>query len=189
MIQLSILIPTLPERAHYFKTMRDAILNSCPGDYADSIEIISDDRPRGITTGEKRNDLLKKAQGIYTWFVDDDDELSFFAIQKVYEASLKNPDVICFNGFMTTDGEKRVDWEIRLGHPYEATEKDGKEYYLRFPNHISPMKREHALKASFPPITMGEDYQWAKALNDLGALKTQEIIDEDIYHYKYRTNK
>jgi hypothetical protein len=189
MIQLSILIPTLPERKSFFNQMRDSIINRCPFEYLESIEILSDDRPRGVTTGEKRNDLVSRAQGKYVWHVDDDDELAPYAIAEVYEATLQDPDVVCFNGYMTTDGKNRVDWEIRLGHPYDKTYRDGKEYYLRFPNHISPMKREHAIRVKFPAKTHGEDYAFAKELNDLGLLKTQVIIEKPIYHYKYRSKK
>jgi hypothetical protein len=88
---------------------------------------------------------------------------------------------------MTTNGANRVDWEIRLGHPYEATTRDGKEFYLRFPNHIVPIKREKALQVKFPDVTMGEDYAWAKKIHDQKLLKTEYIIDRIIYHYDYRT--
>lgn len=189
MIQLSILIPTLPDRKDFFTTMRDSIISNCPDEYLERIEIISDDRGREISTGEKRNDCVNKAKGKYVWHVDDDDELLPTAIKDVFDATLKNPDVVCFNGYMTTDGSNRIDWEIRLGHPYTAVQRDGKEFYLRHPNHISPMKKEHAIKVQFPHLTMGEDYKFAKALNDLGALKTEEIINKDIYHYKFRTKK
>lgn len=151
------------------------------------VEIVLDRRPRPVTTGEKRNDLLLAAVGEYTWFVDDDDTIAPDAISRILAAIETKPDVVAINGYMTTDGTQRVDWEIRLGHEYKAVEKNGKQYYLRFPNHITPMRREHALQVRFPHKTVFEDFEWASALKNLGLLKTQVIIDQPIYHYKFRT--
>ncbi len=186
---LSILIPTLPDRRDFFDEICASINNQAAKiNSSHLVEIVHDDAPRGTkTTGRKRNDTTSRAKGIYTWHIDDDDAILDTAIEDVLKAAESNPDVIVFNGFMTTDGEKRVDFELRLGHPYIATEKDGKEYYLRFPNHIVPMKRELIKDILFEDVTVGEDYVWAKKINDLGLLKTQEIIDKPIYHYRCRT--
>jgi glycosyltransferase involved in cell wall biosynthesis len=186
---LSILIPTLPDRKHFFEEITNEI-NDQIAFLTDSVEWISDDRGRHVTTGTKRNSLLEKASGKYTWFVDDDDYIYPYAIEDILNACFfANPDVIGINGIMTTDGKAQVDWEIRLGHPYKAVQRNGKEYYLRHPNHITPMKKEHAIKVKFPDKTVFEDYEWAKAINDAKYLKTQEIIDKPIYHYKCRTKK
>jgi hypothetical protein len=187
---LSILIPTLPDRKHFLKEMLENISEQLNRLNAwDKVEVLTDDRGRHVTTGTKRNSLLEKAVGKYTWFVDDDDCIYEYSIEDILTACGKNPDVIGINGIMTTDGKGQVDWEIRLGHPYKAVQRDGKEYYLRHPNHITPMKKEHAIKVKFPDKTVFEDYEWAKAINDAKYLKTQEIIDKPIYHYKCRTKK
>lgn len=187
---LSILIPTLADRAHFLNELKENIeRQSSSSGKKHLVEVLTDDRDRSVTTGEKRNSLLSRASGEYTWFIDDDDYIHEGAIQKVLDATEKNPDVIGINGSMTTDGKNSVGWEIRLGHPYKAIQRDGKEFYLRFPNHITPMKRIHALTVSFPHKTIFEDYEWAKKLNDSGVLKTQEVIDEQIYLYKVRTKK
>lgn len=187
---LSILIPTLPERKVFLDDLLNTIerqIDLIEGEGFIKVQILTDIRGREVTTGTKRNDLLTRATGKYVWFVDDDDSIYPYAIEDVLKAASKNPDVIGINGIMTTDGKNQIDWEIRLGHPYCATKKNGKDYYLRFPNHITPMKREHAIKIRFPDKTIFEDYEWAKALNDAGHLKTQEIIDKPIYHYKFST--
>lgn len=188
---LAILIPTLPERRNYFINMvtnLNSQIAEC--EQADDIIIMTDDRPKPITTGEKRNDLLSRAMNVnakYGWFVDDDDHIQQGAVKLLMEAFKKDPDVVGINGWMTTDGKNRVDWEIRLGHPYKAVERNGKEYYLRHPNHITPMKLAHAIKVKFPHKVHGEDYDWAKDMNDRKILQTQEIIETPIYHYQFRT--
>ncbi|MCE3278014.1 MAG: hypothetical protein K0S44_205 [Bacteroidetes bacterium] len=191
---LSILIPTLPDRVHFFAELRDSIINDCPPELLGQIEIVSDHRPRaglegGVTTGVKRNDMLMKAKSEYVWQVDDDDKLFPYAISEVINACKTGADVIGINGIMTTDGLNEQGWEIRLGHAYKAEIRDGREYYFRFPNHITPMKREHALKVKFPNKTIFEDYEWACALRDLGVLKTQTVIDKPVYHYRVRSKK
>jgi glycosyltransferase involved in cell wall biosynthesis len=190
MVTLSLLIPTLPDRKHFLKELLDNLnkqIEACNAEF--EVEILIDDRGKHITTGRKRNNLLDMAQGKYVWQIDDDDYIYDYSIKDILKACEKNPDVIGINGVMTTDGKNPVYWEIRLGHPYKAIKKDGKEYYLRHPNHITPMKREHAIKAKFPDKTVFEDYEWAKIINDAGYLKTQEIIDKQIYWYKCRTKK
>lgn len=189
MILLSILIPTLPDRIEFFRELRDFIITTTPAEYLENIEIVSDNRGRHITTGEKRNDLLNKAKGKYIWPLDDDDALYPYSIAKVYEACLKDPDVVGINGIMTTDGKNEQGWEIRLGHPYKAEIRNGKEYYLRFPNHITPMKTELAKKIKFPHLTVFEDFKWAEQLNNSGILKTQVIIEDPVYHYRVRSKK
>lgn len=189
---LSILIPTLPDRAHFLRGLINEIYNQLQSaglSGLGAVEILTDDRGKEFTTGRKRNDLLKRASGTYVWFIDDDDMIFRDAIHRVMQATSHNPDVIGINGIITTDGGNERGWEIRLGHPYIAVMRSDKEFYLRFPNHITPMRREHAVKVEFPDITVFEDYQWAKKLNDMKLLKTQYIIDSNIYHYRERTKK
>ena len=179
---LSILIPSLPERESMLDSLCVNIMNQAEG-Y--EVEIVVNKTDRHMTTGEKRNMLLAMANGKYTWFIDDDDEILPGSIAKICEALLKDPDCIPIDGYMTSNGENRVEWEMRIGHPYSATQRDGKEFYLRFPNHIAVIRKEIALRIPFEHVTFGEDYRWAKQINDLGLLKTQEIIDQHVYHYKY----
>lgn len=187
---LSILIPTLPERQSFLNEMLGNLKKQIAMlDNPDGVEILIDDRPRGVSTGEKRNNLVNQAKGLYCWQIDDDDWIAMNALNLVMAAIDKGPDVIGINGWMTTDGANRINWEIRLGHEYKAVKVKGKEYYLRFPNHITPMKTEHARAVQFEHITWQEDYKWAVALRKLNVLKTQVVIDAPIYHYRCRTNK
>lgn len=191
---LNILIPTLPERKERFEQLIDNLNNQIADCNAEhEVSIISDCSPRpehgGITTGEKRNRLLERATAEYVWQVDCDDIILPKSIECILKACRTGCDVIGINGFMTTNGKDKVDWEIRLNNPYIATERDGLTIYLRHPNHITPMKSKHAKKIKFEHINLGEDYKWACALKEAGLLKTQEIINEPIYHYDYRTTK
>lgn len=186
---LSILIPTLPERSLMLIGLISKIVSQFKHLDECLIEIIKDESQYPCTTGTKRNLLIEKAKGTYIVFIDDDDDISKEYIEEILHACFKNPDVITFNGWMTTDGKDSVDFEIRLNHPYINDPRDCKDYYLRFPNHLCPMKRELVKDFKFPDITMGEDYAWAKQIHDSGVLKTEYVIEKKLYHYKYLTKK
>lgn len=190
---LSILIPTLPERADVFNELKNS-LNKMVDEIKfhnnkKRIEILSDDRPRGIKTGDKRNSLLQRASGEYTVFIDDDDIVPYYYLTEILKAIMlgNKPDVITFNGTMTTDGKNPVDWEIRLNHPYINSPRNGRDYYLRWPNHLCPMKKTLIKNFKFKSLTLGEDYEWSKRINDERVLKTEFFINKTMYIYKFVT--
>jgi GT2 family glycosyltransferase len=180
---LSILIPSMHKRAG----MLDRLIKSIPK--SKDIEIITDVDDGRVCTGKKRNDLIKAAKGEYVVFIDDDDEITPDYIPDILKAAALHPDCIVFKGWMTTDGADRKDFRLSINYPYTAVWENGKEVYLRFPNHICPIKRSIASMVKFPNVTMGEDYAFALALHERGLLKTEEVIDKFIYHYKYKTVK
>ena len=189
---LSILIPTVTERKESFaKLMTEITLQISQGNHWQDVEVIFDNTQRGkATTGEKRNFLLLRANKKYTWFVDDDDMILPGAIPAILQAAQTDCDTMAVNGFMTTDGGNRKDWYIALGNPYSAQWNEGKEIYLRYPNHITPMKREIAATIEFPAQNNFEDKVWADKLKDSALLKTETKIEIPIYHYQYSsTNK
>lgn len=183
--KLSILIPTIVGREFYLDRLI-AMLNNQIGERKD-VEILVEKDNRERRTGSKRNDLIDKAQGVYTVFFDDDDIPGENYIRSILEAIEHNPDVIPINGFMTTNGDmgSKISWEMGLGFEYGRNFKNGFQYYVRFPNHIAPMKRALIKDIRFLDITIGEDYEWAKRINDAGILKTEYRITEQIYHYNF----
>lgn len=161
-------------------------LHDQPG--AEYTEVLTDDRGREITTGEKRNNLIESANGTYTVFLDDDDEVHPHYIALIVDQIGAHPDVITFNGWMTNNGIHQADWEIRLGHPYiNRPTPEGKDYYLRWPNHLVPMRRELIKDFKFQHVTLGEDFEWSKRIHESGVLKTEIVIPEKMYHYKFTT--
>ena len=88
---------------------------------------------------------------------------------------------------MTTNGKNPMRWEMGLGFDYTSKrDEHGKEYYVRYPNHIAPMKKELIKDYKFLPINRGEDYQWATQLRNDGVFKTEKRITEKIYHYQFK---
>src|SRR6187551_561363 len=179
-----ILICTLPERANQLKrltTELDRQKLRYPGtvDYKiNEPEVLA--AGRNIPTGRKRNMLIEQSQSDYFSFIDDDDMVSDNYIYYIMNAiELKQPDVITFRGFMTTNGANRENFTIKLGSRYE--QKNG--HYYRFPNHLCAFKRDRVQHIKFPDQWIQEDYLWAKNIHDRGLLKTEVHIEADLYHY------
>lgn len=184
---LQILIPALPERYELFEALHKEINSQIDACRAwNKVGVLYDEADRGtITTGEKRNRLLQRATAKYFWFVDDDDMILRGAINAILIAAQTDCDVMAVNGIMTTEGQNERQWFIALGNPYEAAQLEGKEIYLRYPNHITPMKTELVKDIKFPDTSNFEDKAWADAVKASGRLKTETKIDIPIYHYRY----
>lgn len=60
--------------------------------------------------------------------------------------------------------------------------------HIRMPNHLMPVKREHALRAGFPNANFGEDTLYGERLrgkNVQSLLKKEVKIDKVLYYYKF----
>lgn len=186
MIILSILIPTLPERAHMLARVIQLI-----GNYPE-VEILTDDRGRHITTGQKRNELIARAQGEYVSQVDDDDWPQPDYVNHILTSIRNgNPDAVTFTGWMTTNGAHRVDWIIKQGERYEARMgTDNITRYYRFPNHLCAIKKSIAQAVKFQHISQGEDFRWADEINKRGLIKTSiHVASPPLYWYDFKTVK
>lgn len=192
---LSILIPSLYVRGgmlatlcnHLVAQMDDAIVIERYGNYIKystyKVEVIALCDNGGMTIGAKRNRLLEESKGKYIVFVDDDDWVYDYYIEEILKGAEQDPDSFAINGIMTTNGQNSMKWRIYQGSEYNL--KDG--VYHRFPNHITPVKREFAFAAGFPELDNGEDYQYALKLKELDLLKKEYTIDRPMYHYRYLT--
>jgi len=175
---LAILICTLPERTEKLNRLLNCLRPQIEA-HQDQVFYRIHDAGRSMPTGTKRNQLISMTQSDYFVFIDDDDIISPRYVHYILNAMYMEPDVITFNGWMTTNGVDRRNWTIKLGSKYE--ERNG--HYYRWPNHIVPMRREAVKDIRFPDIWIQEDYQWSKRIHDLGLLKTQVHIDKELYHY------
>jgi len=175
---LAILICTLPERFEKLKRLKN-ILEPQVERFKDQVSISINDAGRHLPTGTKRNNLIEQTQSNYFCFIDDDDQVSAYYLSEIMSALSHTPDVITFQGYMTTNGENKRDWTIRLDEKYE--ERDG--HYYRFPNHLCVFRRELVRHFKFPDIWIQEDYKWAEKIHNSRVLKTEIHIPMQIYHY------
>ena len=187
LILLSILIPTVNGRERFFEHITRKLTKQINQVGSDLVQLLFyKDRKGEHTTGYKRNVLIQNAKGKFVVFVDDDDDVSQDYVKSIVDKIALNPDLdaIGINGIYTSNGVQtpfetgaRWNWEMTNG------------YYTRFINHISPVKRAHALKIKFPDTTIGEDYDWTMNLKKSGLIKESETIKKSIYYYDYRANK
>jgi hypothetical protein len=184
---LSILIATLDQREYLYNQLYCMLGQQIiDGGYEDKVEIIQSCDDGSKNVGTKRNELLKKSCGSHIVFIDDDDLISPNYVSLIVSVIEQNPQVDCIGiqGTMTTNGKDQRQWFIskQYGSWYE---KD--RVYYRTPNHISPVRRDRALKAGFPNTRFGEDRVYSERL--LPMLKSEIVIPENIYHYSFSTKK
>jgi hypothetical protein len=189
---LSILIPTVVGREDvlnngFFKTSKEKIFHSYTDGYLNisckDFEIILSKDNKEMSIGEKRELLYKRANGIYSLQVDDDDELATNAIELILQAIKENPDVDCItfrercmmNGVYKSSNHslKYEKWQDNF---------DGFDY-VRCPFYKDVIRTDIAKSVPFPHIRYNEDEQWSMALRP--HLKTEYHIDKELYYYIY----
>lgn len=207
MIKLSILICSLEERKNELTILLLNLMKQCQdftfkGSFIDrrengliitthtfdDVEIITTMDNRNFTTGYKRNILYQMANGNYSVSIDDDDEVPNYYVDELLKAADDNTDCFAINGKITFNGKDEKKWYISKDLSY-VTSKDGqgKEIYLRYPNHITPIKSEIARRFLFPDKTIMEDFEWATKIHKSGLIKTETKIEKPMYYYKYST--
>lgn len=185
-MKLSILVATIPERTEQFNKLCNKLYELREPYYKD-IEIRWDateryDEPGGITVGEKRNKLLQKAAGKYIMFVDDDDDVMDNFLDILYPLLDSDYDVINPNVQAYIDGVPHI---IDQSIYYESEQLQNGGKTKRFPSIMSVWLREKAIKATFPALNNGEDFEWTKQINP----KTELKIDDILQIYNYSSDK
>lgn len=180
MTSLAILICTLPERFDKLKRLKN-ILEPQVQRYKERVFISISDVGRQMPTGTKRNSLIEQTQSDYFCFIDDDDQVSGYYVDEIIKALATSPDVVTFQGWMTTNGTRKTNWTIKLGEKYE--ERNG--HYYRWPNHLSVFKRSLVNRFKFPDVWLQEDFIWSKKIHDSGVLKSEVHIPLQLYHYEF----
>jgi len=153
--------------------------------YSD-FEIIYFRDNKEITIGEKRERLYKYSSGLYSWQIDDDDDIADNAIELILNAIKSNPDADCitFEEYIDIDGKiQRSNHSLKYGD--WNNNEDGFDY-VRTPFMKSVIKTEIAKSVPIPHIRFGEDHQWSQALKP--HLKTELHISEQLYRYIHRSS-
>ena len=113
MTDLSILIPTTPDRREFLTRLTNSLSNQIRDcGVLSQVEILinetapfdKNDPIKELSIGYKRNKLLQKASGDYVAFIDSDDRISEKYICLLFEGIAKNPDCCSLVGEITVDG-------------------------------------------------------------------------------------
>lgn len=183
-IALSVLVPSISSRrASFASKIADELYGQqealSPAD-RQRVEILMLTDSKSIVLGDKRNQMIRIAQGDYIVFVDDDDRLEPDYLATLLKATESGDDCITFNASVSINGQPAK--ICRYSTKYAKDENTATEYH-RLPNHITAVKREIALRSPFPSKLCGEDADYAVMLRPL--LKTEHNIDRVLYHYDY----
>lgn len=185
---LSILIPTTIDRSYEYWRLIDRLKSIYPNIGIDGIvEEVTDHAGKEITIGEKREGLYKYARGVYSWQIDDDDDIADNAIELILDVIRgPRPDCITFREHCMING---VHYKSNHSLQYEDWEGDGQRefadgfHFHRTPFMKSVIRTDIARSVPVPYVRWSEDHQWSQALKP--HLKTEVHIPADIYYYQH----
>ena len=141
------------------------------------INLAFDNRETSI--GLKRQQLLQHAEGKYTTFIDDDDEITDEYIEDIVQTIAGSFHVMRLRGRIypytfTHSLDTKLDSHMAIG-----------EVFLRPPNHLNPMMTDIAKMVHFRDASYGEDLDWTIRLAKTGFLTREYKSDDSRIHYIY----
>lgn len=183
----SILICTLPNRAQLFKSLTQKLHGQIGAlGLADQVEVLSFLDNKEHTVGHKRNVLMERSQAEYSCFIDDDDDVSDWYVERIYGGLLTNPDCVSLTGIFTRRGRHPQTFIHSLD--YTSYFEEDRIFY-RPPNHLNPVRRELVKQVQFPELNHGEDSNWAMTVCKKQLLRTEFKIDDPYYFYRFDSQK
>lgn len=184
--KLSILIPTLMDRQKLLAALLAELDRQIDqAGLREDVEVLTFPDSRERTVGSKRNALVERAGGQFVCFVDDDDEVADDYVYQIHEAITLNPGVDCigFRGILTRGGtahQRQVVYSVHYPGPFES----GGTYY-RPPCHLTPVRRDIAVRYRYGDLNLGEDAKWSVNVAADKAIKNECFIDKILYHYRF----
>lgn len=180
---LSICICTLEKRIAMLSTLLFHLNKQIKDEGTVELILCSDRGEKSV--GEKRNILYGLAKGKYVCSIDDDDWVPDTYIYEILKALTTEPDAVALNGTMTIRGLFHATWDISMYNPYTETKRNGQMHYLRYHNHLSPVKKEIAMRFPFPDKRLYEDFDYATAMHKAQAIQTEVKVAKPMYEYRY----
>jgi glycosyltransferase involved in cell wall biosynthesis len=189
MIILSVLIPTIPERVNMFTSLFNEVHRQIA--YMDSvhptlgkIEVIVDDSPRfldgGLSIGKKRQALLKRAEGNYVCFLDDDEGISPNYVETLVRLCQHNADVCTFRNISKLETYWMI---VDMSIYYTNDEATSRFIVRRKAWHICPVRTHFAKMYQFEDTSYAEDWGWFEKV--LKHCVTEAKTDAVIHEYRH----
>lgn len=147
-----------------------------------NIEILTDIDNGVKSIGQKRNDLVARAQGKYCCFIDDDDQVSPAYFVEIEQALQSLPDCVGILGMFYRFNKPLKPFVHSADFNAYAEDEDG---YYRPPNHLNPILTGFVKRIGFPTKSFGEDTDFAMRLCQAGLIQTEGKVRNIIYHYYY----
>jgi len=186
-MKLSILVLTIPRRINsYFPNLINKLLLQI-GDRQD-IEILGlfDNKKRSV--GQKRNELVRMAQGENLTFIDDDDLPADDYISSIMTCLQDNPtaDCIVFDCKTTINNDPTQETYSQYSIRYDYVQwrdGNGKLQWRGKPAHTMIWRSSIAKKYSYVNTNYGEDVDWVKRA--CLEIKNEVRIDKILYLYTF----
>ena len=180
--KLSILICTLTDRLSFLHNLLNELYHQNPSCLI-KCEILTNSDYYLSSIGSKRNSLLQQARGEYVVYLDDDDNISTNYLEQIFVGIEQGVDHIGIAMmYMPDNGPHQL---VLCSKDHKWEQKNG--IFYRSAQHVCPVRAEIAKQATFPEISFGEDKAYADQITPM--IKTEYLITEPIYYYKYRSNK
>ena len=183
---LSLLIPTIKSRKHLLNRLYDHLQPQLTTE----VEVLIEEDDGEAQIGHKRNLLLKRAQGEYVAFIDDDDLVSPNYVHSILTALESRPDVVGFKLGRYSNGEYKGYTVLSTTEAAKDPDQVGFSINLSQPSkllhrtiHLNPTKRSIALLYEFQNTSAGEDIAWANKI--ASHIKSEVYVDEILYNYHW----
>lgn len=185
MIILSILIPTIKERDTMFALLYNEVRKQIAYMHIThpslgNIEVLIDDSPRfldgGPSIGKKREALVKRAEGKYLCFLDDDESIAPNYVETLVRLCQHDRDVCTFRNISKMDNFWMV---VEMGIHYPNDQASSMFMIRRKPWHICPVRSLFAKLHTFEDSNYGEDFTW---MDKVLAHCTSEAKSESVIH-------
>jgi hypothetical protein len=184
-MKLSILIPTVIERAEQFHKLRTYILRQIIDfELEDQVEILYIQDNKEVSVGKKRDDLYRLATGEFSWMIDDDDWIHYNAVPLIYNQLDGIVDCVGFKELCVYDGRRVESSNFSLQYGGWVDSVDGFNH-VRTPFFKTPIKTNLCTYIGVADMRFGEDHDFALRIKPF--LKTEAYIDEFIYIYRHNS--
>lgn len=182
MTDLSILIPSIPERSTRLNELF-AIYEDASSRHGLNVEILSIIDNKRMSVGTKRNKLVDMAQSKYWVMTDDDaDYLTEAYFQNIKDALSKDVDVVTYMQSASINEESAI---VNFGLCNSIEEFVNGKTILRPAWHCCTWKKEAVLGARFSDVNWGEDDPFARAANELA--KSEYHINQICHVYQHNS--
>lgn len=203
-LELSLLVPALEHR-NWKLIVEEVQRQATP--HAGRVEVIVDVDNGEATSGVKRQRLLRKAQGLYVAYVDDDDRVASDYVSSLLEGISQRPDVVTFDLEFQRSSQKRRYLGVspvarKRGLAVVSSQKVPLTELWRYglhshqrakgqmtANHLCAWNRSIASAVSWCPcLGYADDQLWYGALFKSGLATSEVHIDKVLYFYQYSSS-
>lgn len=188
-IMLSILIPSIPSRWNKLDTLKSELNRQLKElevhEMLGKIELVVDDSSAyldgGLSIGKKREALVKRANGKYLCFLDDDESIAPNYLESLLRLCNYDLDVCTFKAI----AKLGTAWglvNMKLSH--KVNDQFTPEHTIRRPPwHICPVRSEFAKLYDFDDINNAEDSKWFEKV--LSHCTTEAHTDKILFQYNH----